>query len=660
MSLRSPVSSPPRRPLSPPSLRDSFAASSALHNLSTTVAAGHSLHNATTHSSPVLAPRSVAAGAFENGNMVDSVANNDVSRVQLLLRLMELEKRVHRVDDRSRLTEESVRAKLTELHSATNLAADRSTTFLARLSEVELAAREAEIGVQALDQRMSVDSDALTMLRAQVQQWKEESKKELREEFTRNINLRNATHHQELVSLMDKQQDQSQKILRAQELTTQGFYSKLQTLEAKWSAKFESTESKLETVTSELQSTREKSQQYESQLRTLQSTLDSKLDAHTKEIHKYVQQTLDEKLAPIQQQLLLLTQLHEQQANAHTTQLQTHHTQLQTQTSQITTIHAQLEYASTHLQDKYTSLDQSLLQMKSTQSSLQQNLLNLSQELEKSLREFKSLVPTRVDLTNVETRLTQSVNQLSNVQAGLENHLTQSLAQMDATLHSEFEKFTHSLAQIEAKAQSDISKSTDEWKEQLKELRDEHVAPIVNDVKDIKSTLNHTVTTVEGQRKSIRRSTQALQLFEEQFAALQAKVLVAGEQQVSFTGFAPTSPTFSRRTGGNSIFGLASPPPTSANTLPFQSAFAPQLSLHLSDAAGLKLSPTRHATSSTNGTFVDSLHRTRLASPHFSSTRHRSASPPHSQHGPVAQAAQAFAEEDFVASLLGQAAIRQQ
>lgn len=681
-SLRSPVRSPPRSPRYNHQAASAAAISRSLsppgsnnHNLSQTgrrspgqytssqqhrpATAGdlslNQLSAALAESSAAAAAAGVGGGhaqsnyfsstfGFEPPPMSHSaidpnlVATTDFTRVQLLLRIMELEKKFARTDERARMNEDAMRMKLNELGSASSLSAERSGTILQRVSEVELLSRESEISLQTLEQKCGLDNELVHNLKTSVQTWRDQTKQELREEFTKNINLRNAVHHQELVTLMDKQQEQTSKLIKTHELTSQGFHTKLSSMEAKWTARMENVESKLEGATQEIATLKTKNDSLKQKLHDVRQQHDQQLQIHSQQLHQLSQalQTsqqqimsdLEVTLNPIQQQLVLMSQLQQQQSSAHTTELEQHYAQLQTHSTQLS-----------NLSDHASKMEGGYQQLRSAQLQIQSSIMTVSDGLNDSLNKLKEVVPTRSDFERFE----------STCAANQGNHS----------------------ANIDALIQTTLSRLEKKWEALKGDIEQEQQG-----VKQILSDSNHKI---DQQGKIVSRSTHAIQLIEEQVAAVQAKVLVANESTPlqmmiqstqSSRGFnspllhspsarhdrlqnasvAAAAIAYGNTTNSNNTNGFASPPP-----MPYQSPFTTAaLQLNLSDAAGLHPSPTKYTSGGPNGLMDRSNARSNSASPAPNQMRSQSPYSNRLQQVNPNSTYSRTTEEDFVASFLGQ------
>lgn len=382
---------PNHSPFQPAASTGSVSAAAQLHatQLAQTQSQSHShLLQSQLGAFELDAPLSASAGG--------AAAQADVSRVQVLLRLLELEKRLARSDERIRMHEDATKLRLAEMASGSALSADRAAALVQRISEAELVARECAIGVQSVESKVGAEVEAIGALKAHVHSWRDEARRELRDELTRNINLRNATHHQELVQLMDKQQEQAAKIIRAHEMTTQAFHTKLHSLEAAHQAQLAAVEARVEQLTNEVAQRRAREEQVEQRFRDLEQRMAQAQQAHV---------ALEAQLSPVHAQLESLQRTEEQNHAAHSTQLQTHYAQLQTHASQMGSVHTQVEYASNKLDERCASLEQSLRTLRDQQLAVQNSVMAVSDGLTANLTNLREALPSRADVDALAARL---------------------------------------------------------------------------------------------------------------------------------------------------------------------------------------------------------------------------------------------------------------
>jgi hypothetical protein len=299
-------------------------------------------------------------------------AAGDVSRVQVLLRLLEIEKRVARSDERARMQEDATKLRIAELVSSNAQSAERSAAFLQRVSEAELVAKECALTVSSVEARVGREGESLQLLRNTVATWRDEVRKELRDELARNITLRNATHHAELVGLMDKQQEQAAKIIRAHELTSQAFAAKLAASEAEHKAQFEALEARLAAQENQA---RERREQHDTHVEQRLSELAAQLAATQQAQHQLIERTVPALQAAV---------------DALRAQEGQHGSQLSTQQGALQNLSAQVEAQGSSLLERLSALERAQLNVQNSVMAvgdgMAANLTDLRSELGDSAR----------------------------------------------------------------------------------------------------------------------------------------------------------------------------------------------------------------------------------------------------------------------------------
>jgi len=401
---------------------------------------------------------------------------NDVTRVQLLLRLMEVERRTARMDERLREQDELHRQRMSEIARAHEVSAERTAAALNRVSSAELLARECDIKLSNAESRWMNDEDALQRLSPKVYAALSAQRAEMEEEISRNITLRNATHHQELVGLMERQQEQNSKLIRAHEMSTQAASTKMGALENRFKQKVEEQNAKVAACENELQLLAQRNAITQARLQEMEQQHQQELAR----VSAQANETLQQALAPLKAQLASLAQSHEQSLAANAQQFQSHYATLNTHASQISNIQHQLDNIHRQLDSQAHSIDASIDELKNGIVQVQNSLMSVSDSLSGSMNQLRESMPSRTDVEVLVTE--QSRLTLKDV---VRDHVQ--------PLRDRFEELH----------QSSKSSTTKE----LKSLR--------SSLADVHSSLNH--------------HQRSVQFIEEQLGQIQARVIVASE-----------------------------------------------------------------------------------------------------------------------------------